>query len=113
MQGIEIVIERIIKTGVSAETRDELNAFAAQARAGTLDPMDRDYVRSLARRLGVPVIANDQPSAKADKPRVSAKAQDETETLRRELDAALAEIDRLNARIAELEGQTGQPVAAQ
>jgi len=42
-----------VQAGVSVETRGELEEFARDLAAGTLDPGDRRYIVALASRLGV------------------------------------------------------------
>jgi hypothetical protein len=42
-----------VQPGVSVETRGELEEFARDLAAGTLDPGDRRYIVALASRLGL------------------------------------------------------------
>jgi hypothetical protein len=49
---IEAVLRDLLgREDLSAETREELQDFRAQAHAGTLDAADRGYILALAQRL--------------------------------------------------------------
>lgn len=50
---IETVLRELLgRQDLSAETREELQEFQAQAAAGKLEPADRNYVLALAKRIG-------------------------------------------------------------
>lgn len=50
---IEAVLKELLgRDDLSADTREELEEFQNQARAGNLDPLDRNYVLGLAKRMG-------------------------------------------------------------
>ncbi|WP_439815768.1 hypothetical protein [Zavarzinia sp. CC-PAN008] len=49
---VEACLDALLaKPGLSADTRDELGAYLAAARSGTLEAEDAAYVRALYRRL--------------------------------------------------------------
>lgn len=47
------LIDRLLRKGVSENTREDLTEMKRQLAAGSLDQEDRRYVRALAKRLGV------------------------------------------------------------
>jgi hypothetical protein len=47
------LIERLLRTGVSDNLREDLTAMKRQLVEGELDQEDRRYLRALAKRLGV------------------------------------------------------------
>jgi hypothetical protein len=47
------LIDRLLRKGVSENTREDLNEMKRQLAEGSLDQEDRRYVRALAKRLGV------------------------------------------------------------
>ena len=49
---VALLDKLIARRTLARETREELREMRAEAGAGGLDPMDRRYVRALARRLG-------------------------------------------------------------
>jgi hypothetical protein len=47
------LIDRLLRKGVSENTREDLTEMKRQLAEGSLDQEDRRYVRALAKRLGV------------------------------------------------------------
>lgn len=49
---MKIVDRLLARKGLSDELRNDLSEFKRNIREGTLDKMDADYIRALAKRLG-------------------------------------------------------------
>lgn len=49
---MKIVDRLLARKGLSDELRNDLSEFKRSIREGTLDKMDADYIRALAKRLG-------------------------------------------------------------
>jgi polyhydroxyalkanoate synthesis regulator phasin len=88
---VEKLVGDLIDTGtMSAETTAELSRMRDEARAGTLDPDDRDYLEALHRRL---LSSAPEPEKEA------------AEDLREALDAAIARAEAAEAEAQDLRAQ--------